>query len=212
MTKPYPDIFKELTPAKAWVLGLWYSDGCVSKSKAAWTSALSSNDLDVILKARSIIQDTSQPDRVKLLKFKREHRVSVYSVDFAHHLMTRGVMPRKSKTMLWPTWLTPELLPYFVRGLWDGDGSISLPGRYPYLQLTYTSGSEDFLEGMVWAISPVIGGLEPTIAWTGTSWQFHIYTTRAAKLLEWLYEGANARIRGDRKYAIYQKWLGVGKE
>lgn len=120
---PFPNPFEPLTVEKAWVLGLWFADGCVVKHDYSIQCLLyQKNDFDLLRHVAKILRLASDPRRVKLLT--NPDRVCVSSGDFADQLLALGITPRKSLTMLWPTWVTEELLPHFVRGLIDGDGSI----------------------------------------------------------------------------------------
>lgn len=52
-------------------------------------------------------------------------RVNIYSKKMVSDLRKIGLEKHKSKTMMYPDLIRPDLHRHFIRGLFDGDGSIS---------------------------------------------------------------------------------------
>ncbi len=69
-------------------------------------------------------------------------RLILYSDDVCHNLMQWGVVPNKTYIVKWPTNLDTNLEHHFIRGYFDGDGSISKHPANPHFKLC---GTEQFL-------------------------------------------------------------------
>jgi len=125
----------------AYVLGLLFTDGCVSK---AGTVALSINDLDLLEAIRSVMGSTHKIEPSK-------HQKNLFIFHFAREKMTQklediGLIPNKSLVVKFPE-VPFEYIPDFLRGVFDGDGSVFFDKRNPKLQLvsTFTGGSQCFM-------------------------------------------------------------------
>ena len=125
----------------AYVLGLLFTDGCVSK---AGTVALSINDLDLLEAVRLAMQSTH---KIELSK----HQKNLYVFHFARENMVQrlnelGLVPNKSLTVKFPD-VPFEYVPDFLRGVFDGDGSVFFDKRNRRAQLvsTFVSGSQCFM-------------------------------------------------------------------
>jgi intein/homing endonuclease len=67
-------------------------------------------------------------------------------------LLKFGLTPNKSLTLQFPD-VPKEYVRHFVRGCWDGDGSVYFEKRANRIKASYVSGSKKFIEGMVGALS-----------------------------------------------------------
>lgn len=113
------------TPLKAYVLGFMYADGYVTGNR--FGIKLKSSDKDFLVQIKDIlksghkvgtyIQDT-QYGRVEYCSF------NVNNPKMVNDLIKQGVVYNKSKILKFPTHLPRELLPHFIRGYFDGDGSV----------------------------------------------------------------------------------------
>ena len=66
--------------------------------------------------------------------YKNQYSLIINNRRIGEVLNTLGVKPRKSLTLEFPNWLNPSLYPHFIRGYFDGDGSI-----YRYIRNTNAS-------------------------------------------------------------------------
>jgi predicted DNA-binding protein YlxM (UPF0122 family) len=124
-----------------YVLGLLFTDGCVSK---AGTVALSINDFDLLEAVRLAMQSTH---KIELSK----HQKNLYIFHFARENMAKklellGMVPNKSLVVKFPD-VPYEYIPDFLRGVFDGDGSVffSTQSVGSPLRAKFISGSECFL-------------------------------------------------------------------
>jgi intein-encoded DNA endonuclease-like protein len=128
------------TPNKAYFLGFIYADGCILDHKHRQEQLvinLQSQDkyiLDAFSKELefegslhfyegSKIAKTPYKDR--FIKRGDLYRLTISSDKLCKDLRNWGVTPRKSLTCKFPHNIPNELIPHFIRGIFDGDGYIS---------------------------------------------------------------------------------------
>jgi len=132
------DFFKEWSHDMAYVLGFWWADGCM----VGQIFSISQKETDgYLLKQILGVMDSTYP----LYKSNGSCSFQIRSVSIINDIKELGGIENKSKKVVLPC--VPDLyLPDFMRGLFDGDGSICLQtGRRSY-HASLTSGSKLFLE------------------------------------------------------------------
>lgn len=138
------DFFSIWSPEMAYVFGLILTDGCVSD---AGVISLCINDRELLEKVKKALRSEH---KITLSK----HQKGLYYFHFAREklvadLAKLGVLPRKSLTIKFPK--VPErYLVDFIRGVFDGDGSVMLNKKSKNFPLVtkFFSGSEDFINGI----------------------------------------------------------------
>lgn len=128
----------------AYAFGWIMSDGCLKlegRNKTAWAIRIASNDLQIMSWLHSYMCVGNKIYRQGSgyqIKFRNQP-----SIDFMRGV---GLTPAKSLTMMFPD-IPHEFLWDFIRGYFDGDGSIAITtNRYnTYAQVSFTSGSREFL-------------------------------------------------------------------
>lgn len=131
----------------AYTFGWVLSDGCLLKegrNKTSYAVRISSNDYDVISWLHNYMcvgNKIYQQGKNYVIKFRNKE-----SVEF---MMRHNLVERKSLVLKFPD-IPDEYFWDFVRGYFDGDGSIILRNtRYNlYGQVSITSGSIDFLNAL----------------------------------------------------------------
>lgn len=115
------------TPQKAYWLGFICADGYIGKDFCR--VSIITKDLEVIekfkkdIKSGHKISEIIQHDK-RTGKTYKEYSIQVTNRNFAKHLEKYGVTPRKSDILNFPGDLSENLYPYFIAGLFDGDGCI----------------------------------------------------------------------------------------
>ena len=110
----------------AYFLGFLYADGSVSKSIQA---AQNIDDRDVLDKLRDFIGTEAEVKQRKISKNahnkKAQMHLDISSKHMAEQLKRHGCVSDKSYTATFPD-IPPDMHRHFIRGLWDGDGTISI--------------------------------------------------------------------------------------
>jgi hypothetical protein len=110
---------------KAYILGLFYTDGNVSSKSNR--ICLGMNDLDVIEFVKSKLEATNP---IHIIKDKRtiklHYRLDIFNKQLRESLINLGCVPVKSKIIVFPDdkIVSDEFLKYFILGCFDGDGSV----------------------------------------------------------------------------------------
>lgn len=192
------------TPELAWMFGLWLSDGnCFDLG-----IKIGMCDKDVIEKLKIIFETTSP---IRLLtkenpKHKNMYLLSICSKELADKFTKLGCMPNKTHILTFPKHIPKHLISHFIRGVWDGDGSISKKDAT-------VTGTRSFIEG-IRDISIEILGLKkedfrlyvshPTKTPNNTIVSLFTANIKTTKIfLDWLYLDSYSLIRMDRKYIKY---------
>ena len=139
----------------AYGLGLTATDGCLSRDRRHIT--FDSKDRDLVeTYLRCVGREDARILPTRTRTGGRAYRAAFSDASLYDWLFARGIRPAKSLT-LGAVEVPPNLLPHFLRGLIDGDGTIYVlrhrptPKRYPdywYVRLwTYfTSASRSHIE------------------------------------------------------------------
>lgn len=145
------DLFKVIeTEEDAYWLGFIYADGYISE-KGKFEISLNYKDYEHLLK----FADYCHFDRNKVVKKQKigkyyRCRISFATQELFTNFTNVGIISNKSLVLKYPEFLKESLHPHFIRGYFDGDGSINL--RKPRSKNTKIReitasllGTEDFL-------------------------------------------------------------------
>jgi hypothetical protein len=131
------------------------------------------------------------------------YKIIFCSKEMYRDIETLGGTPRKSRSIGFPA-VPAELLPHFVRGVVDGDGTLAWNEDRPVLHIY--SASRQFLSDMAIAIAQATGIPAPTPRANRTSAYIKWSTIRAKCLAAWLYID-NQGLALSRKAAIAARFL-----
>ena len=109
------------TEQKAYWIGFIAADGYVNQERKSIDIQLHSKDLEHLKKFQNFLQ-TDAP--VKEIKDREAVRFQIYDEKLTKDLEYWGLVPRKSHTLEFPKKMSREIQKHFIRGLFDGDGSI----------------------------------------------------------------------------------------
>jgi len=153
------DFFKTWTPQMAYVLGFIYADGSLDdgkkrnpESKTTSTSprcSISQKSPEILEKIKALMSCDK-----KLYKAKNRPRGYIYHLDLTDEeiyedLLKLGLTPAKSLNVKFPEMPT-ECIRHFIRGCWDGDGSVYFEKRRPgEMRASFVSGSVQFIKRIV---------------------------------------------------------------
>lgn len=109
---------------KAYWLGFLYADGYIDEVNSLLIVGLQEKDKDHILKFRAFLE-TNAPFQDKINNQGKPYRFfRLYDQQIVKDLNEKGLYKKKSLTLQPPTCVPDDLLIHWVRGLFDGDGSI----------------------------------------------------------------------------------------
>lgn len=134
------------TEEKAYILGFIGADGYLSDSNWTLEICLHKQDVDILNKIREIIAPWAsiRPKKDKRFVDQRYLRLTVCSKELCSKLMTHGIIRAKTFDLQAPC-LTPALVPHYIRGYFDGDGSVYFH-KDQRVDVNITSGSYKILE------------------------------------------------------------------
>lgn len=191
-------IFKDInTEEKAYWLGFLYADGSIIGNERACEVAQSSANVDHLEKFRDFI-GASYPLKVKC---SGNHKAYVYKINskrFVKDLIDKGCVARKSLVLTFPDEkIVPSYLKmHFIRGYFDGDGSV---GEYEGGYRVSFVGTKPFLEEIQSVLQTNYSYREKGNAYAFGTGGYE----KVEELLNKLYR--HATIYMTSKYKIYQQ-------
>lgn len=204
------------TEEKAYILGFLYADGNNYLDKTQISIGLEERDKYILEKMNECFEYSKTLDFLDLSKkttfgyhYKNMYRLVIYNKYMSNVLNLRGIVPRKSLVLEFPRWLNPILYKHFIRGYFDGDGSISKGNRRGTL-VTITS-TERFCR----AISDIVAkeikinsGIYDASSHNGITKVFSLSGNNVCKkFLDWLYEDSTIYLQ--RKHDRYIEYYNL---
>lgn len=201
---------------KAYFLGFIYADGCVHKNSMLMT--LAEVDRGILQKFKELVGSNKPLYETVSLGFgglkSKAVRLELVSKDMVDDLSNLGVRPNKTHTATFPDCMkNTALTRHFLRGVWDGDGCLSLyeiPGKKEGTFYTKYSmslcGTREFLEGVrsiLGEVAEVQGHMSRRFNTEGCCWTL-TYSGGASvkKLSQFLYSDSSIYLpRKHEKYA-----------
>jgi hypothetical protein len=199
------NFFDILDEESSYLLGLIYADGNIAwntkKGYYCLTITASAKDVQHLERLRKILSST----KPLLYSSKtNSYRLIVNNKKLCKKLMKLGVIPKKSLIVRFPKNIPKQQLKHFIRGVIDGDGNVRFVERKrsPYFEITISSGSKRFCDGLVRAIK-TIAEVNTKIRKAGKNTYILQYScSRGEKLAKCIY--SNATIFLERKYLQYK--------
>ena len=142
--------FREWSPKMAYVLGVFYSDGCLCVNRNGYYSAsVSQKEPELLDKCLALMNcDARLCYRPHNSPTGGLYTFTVNHQGVCRDLIDRGLHPKKSLTIEFPV-MPNEMMRHFIRGCWDGDGCICKCGHRPSSwRAIYYSGSQLFVVGL----------------------------------------------------------------
>lgn len=143
------NFFKEENSNMAWLLGFLASDGNISKNENRIRIELSVVDREILERIKEIVKIENP---IKIRENKRGFVFASLEWSCAEHkkdLEKYNIIPQKTYTLLPPTKLNEKFYIDYIRGYFDGDGTINL-------NLTRGGKSKSLRWGICGASKPVL--------------------------------------------------------
>ena len=136
--------------------------------------------------------------------YKNQYRLLLFSTHMCKVLEEKGMLPNKSLILEFPKWLDESLYSHFIRGYFDGDGSVCFPANVDSAILTITS-TENFclhIQKYIEEKLSITGYIADASNHNGTTKVYGIGNKEKVKtFLDWLYKDADIYL--ERKYQKY---------
>lgn len=194
------------TPNKAYILGLLYSDGCNAESTNTIKLELQEKDKEILEKIREELNYDAplacNPLHEKNQNWKDCYRLCITNKHMSETLARLGMMANKSLILKFPEWLSPDLIPHFIRGYLDGDGHIEW-SRTRFISIAATVDFCEYLQSYLLSTLGIktsiynIGNKDTSTRSINIFSKDNIYN-----FLNYIYKEAELYI--NRKYETYQ--------
>ncbi len=222
------DFFNSWSPEMAYVLGVIYSDGNMHPGKIRDPNSkttcrvprvtISQKEPELLKKVLALMGCNAKIyfRGRKIRKLKREnsekeivagelHWFNIHGDKVYDELINLGLKPNKSLTVDFPK-IPAGCVRHFIRGCWDGDGTVYVEKRSGQKKASYISGSKKFIQGMLVELEKA-GFSEKKIyeiKRKNVSYYFRISGADCDKLWHFLYDGVPPEQYLERKYNLFR--------
>lgn len=192
------------TEEKAYFLGLMYADGSVSYFNNNIRLYLSGDRDKIIIEKFKKSIEATHPLKINKMKdpnHKTSYGLSFASIKMKKDLFKLGCAPNKTFNLKFPTeeQVPKYLMRHFLRGYFDGDGSVSIMKNAANWQ-AYFLGNLNFLNKLSDFLKLEIG-VECLIHPQRNIFQYVFTAEKCQKILKFLYEDSSIFL--DRKKELY---------
>jgi len=199
------DFFDILTPESAWVSGLWITDGNIFHYKNNYGIRIGFSDKTLIETVYNLLETNA----IICLDSRRNHQYWYFSIFNKHlydSLLNHFQFDKKFQRDKLPK-MPPDLLPHFIRGVIDGDGSIIIAPRRKTsdkCKISITFPNLSFLNNIRSVIKDTLN-IDGYIITHKNAYEI-VYGTLVTKTLtDWIYKDSE-NIRYEEKYQKYLKF------
>lgn len=205
---------QDWTPDVAYFFGWICSDGFVGKNNEVGLR-LSEIDIDILLKFKDLIKydgpiQSCKRKTNKVIILGKECNASdraglvIANSVLADSLRLLGIDNRKTSSLNYPEWINESLVPHFLKGYFEGDGTFVKGSRAYYIELT---GNKQFIikcQEVIEITLDITGFLYQVK--NSNTYKFRITGTyQPLKFLNWIYQ--NNEIVLNRKYKKYIEFI-----
>ncbi len=197
---------------KAYFLGFFYADGNTSNGNNSdyyIRIKLQAKDKEILLKFQELFEDTKKllyekhysPDK------KSEQDTYTFSVRSKHiwnRIIELGCPANKTLILKFPDFISKELMKDFIRGIFDGDGNITLRENNTLANIRIC-GTKSICKGIYKEVLNHTGvkGIYYKDRTGKQMWLYDIANQRdVKKFIEWLYKDCNICLQRKRNKAI----------
>lgn len=201
---------------KAYWLGFIYADGYIRTQKNTnkcarydFELALSKHDIDHLYKFDKFMKSNKSNVKIGISKVNGKEfercRWSVGNKNLWTQLNNKGVTPKKSLTLKFPTesQVSKEFQLAFIRGYFDGDGSISTKETSKSALSVQLIGTRDFLEKVL-EILNINANIHLVNSSSQKIYNISFAIQKGTDFLNQIY--SKATIYLDRKYNLYKNY------
>ena len=189
--------FKTYSHNMAYILGLWWADGSIYTKQKTFSITLLDDEelLNLILKE----MESTHP--LKLHKKTGAFNIKINNVNLYNSIIQLGGKPNKSLDPGYPN-LPDEFFSSFLRGVFDGDGSIYIK-KTAYIS-NISSGSRSFLEILESKITDINREIVPYISEPNGCYSLNFSQSDTIRLGYILYKHPST-LYMKRKYNVFKE-------
>lgn len=212
--------FASWSKEMAYVLGIIFTDGCLDmrKHEAKTTVrrtphlSISQKDPEFLKKVLALMDCNAKLYHRKRTKYGNKVAGALYFFDFIctpfyPDLVKLGLKTTKSLDIEFPT-IPQQYTRHFIRGCWDGDGSVYFQKGRRHLIASFYSGSRLFIEGMLSQLEKA--GLPKRTVYIlkrkHPSYYFKFHGHDCIKLYHYLYDDVPPTQYLERKHSLFKKY------
>ena len=156
------NFFKNWSSEMVYVLRFIAADGNVCHSGRAHVLHIASDDRDIIFKIKKVLNSKAPISAIKRENNKISYNLRICDREIFKDLKKLGIVERKSLVIISPK-IPQEFVRHYIRGYFDGDGSVYLrTHKYPSkLRAIFYTGSfamAKFIFGVLQKIAPHFEG------------------------------------------------------
>lgn len=198
--------FDKWSNEMAYVLGFFAADGNMHRyGKYSYIIAFIQKEKEILLKIAKLMNWNVV---LHLDKESKSFSIMTSNKHIYNQLLKLGMTPRKSLTIKFPK-IPKKYARHFIRGVFDGNGGISLYGKYKISNCNFASGSLLFLKKLkIVLLNKGIKGSK--------IYKQKIYYTRfnkepMIKLFHYMYDDVPKSMYIERKYNKFVEWFNTRK-
>lgn len=208
------------TANKAYILGLLHADGSNFPQKSTIAISLQEEDREILERIRHELKSERPLEFLDYSNkhdfgytYKNQYRLAVFSKHMCEQLSNKGIVQNKSLVIGFPNWLNPKLIPHYIRGVYDGDGSICQGYRNDNnrpisVTITATNSFCIELKEICSHSLHINAGIYDASCHNGITKVFTLSGRRIAKVfLDWMYQDAELFLQ--RKYHSYCEYYNI---
>ena len=192
---------------KAYFLGLLFADGCNLKERNIVCIELIKTDSAILEKFAEVTGNNRPLYDYNHKNGQTSTKLSFNSKYFCEVLDKLGCVPRKSLVLQFPNYLDESLLRHFLRGYFDGDGSITLyRGKNTINRQASVVSSKYFIDSLKEKISQINSNIHYITRPTGNGSSLVLCRKDSVKeFLSYIYEDCSIYL--ERKFLRYQELI-----
>ena len=191
---------------KAYLLGFLAADGTIQPDGSV-KIALSSIDKELLIKIQTVLK-TNYPIRDSITKDGFTVSTFVFRSSKIREQLTKyNIIKNKTYTYSFPEALSEKYIPSFIKGYWDGDGTVCMSGGYPRTSLC--SHQKGFLEDVINKLETLYNIPKVKVYQKKGSniWYFQYSKESSRKLYELFYSNPSYLFL-ERKYSKFKELFG----
>ena len=196
------------TQNKAYILGLLYADGNNNLNHNCITLSLQECDKEILDRIKTELEYEGKirfnPLQEKNINHKNQYILAINDEYMSNKLNELGLVPAKSLVAEFPEYLNMSLIRHFIRGYFDGDGSVGFDDKLNRAHVSIV-GTYDVISNMKNILTSM--RCPCSIAHPKQSKDNNTYCLTlcgnkcSINFLDWIYEDADMKLQ--RKYNRY---------